>query len=381
MATDTRARPGAAARKPAVTVATFRNDSLFPRIERAVAGILAKGKVVAPIEVLVAMSLLTPEKVEDWRRGRVPYLEQAITCNLTRLSRLLRILRFHAHDLNLVPSMTTYVRWGKGPKQRLRFIRRRPELERPTHSTSLAGQGPLSPAPTPKDFLLTTAPSTREAANRPAPDEPGQAPLIDERALGWCAYQGAAIVGDLSGATIPKTKRGPQIPREVRSSTRQYRATTRELRVNSKNTWISRRGRRRSSPSSTASSPSASCRRARQGSIRELLSSSSNAAHHRPGRQLNFSRRGRSWQVAPDWDRQCPYFQSLAATAETVDFAREVHRVIKDFDKHNGLRHLLGTSSGESRQKAALRAVPTAVNEAERAATGAGPSSKAAAAP
>jgi hypothetical protein len=39
----------------------------------------------------------------------------------TALSRLLRILRFHAHDLNLVPSVIVYRRWGKGPKQALRF--------------------------------------------------------------------------------------------------------------------------------------------------------------------------------------------------------------------------------------------------------------------
>jgi hypothetical protein len=36
----------------------------------------------------------------------VAYLEHVINCNLSRLSRLLRILRFHAHDLNLKPSLT-----------------------------------------------------------------------------------------------------------------------------------------------------------------------------------------------------------------------------------------------------------------------------------
>lgn len=77
-------------------VATFRSDPLFPRIERAVADILATGKVVAPVDVLVRMDLLSREKLEDWRRGRVPYLEGVINCNLTRLSRLLRILQFHA---------------------------------------------------------------------------------------------------------------------------------------------------------------------------------------------------------------------------------------------------------------------------------------------
>jgi hypothetical protein len=106
-----------------VSVASFRADALFPRIERAVAGILANGKVVTPVGVLVAMDLLAPEKLEDWRRGRVPYLERVIHCNLTRLSRLLRILRFHAHDLKLVPSATASMRWGRGPKHRLLFTK------------------------------------------------------------------------------------------------------------------------------------------------------------------------------------------------------------------------------------------------------------------
>ena len=53
----------------------------------------------------------------------MPYLEHAIRCNLTRLSRLLRILRFHAHELNLVPTQAVYRRHGKGPKQALRFTK------------------------------------------------------------------------------------------------------------------------------------------------------------------------------------------------------------------------------------------------------------------
>jgi hypothetical protein len=87
-----------------------------------VAAILEKGKVVTPVDVLVRMGLLTPENLEEWRRGRIPYLEQVIDCNLTRLSRLLRILRLHVHDLNLVPSETVYVCYGNR-RQRLRFTK------------------------------------------------------------------------------------------------------------------------------------------------------------------------------------------------------------------------------------------------------------------
>ena len=87
-----------------------------------------------------------PEHLADWRRGRVAYLEHVINCNLSRLSRLLRMLRFHAHDLNLKPSLTVYKRHGKGPRQQLRFSKTGdPNLEA-AYATHLIrpGQRPLS---------------------------------------------------------------------------------------------------------------------------------------------------------------------------------------------------------------------------------------------
>lgn len=138
-------------KKPTVTVDTYQKDPLYPGIVQAVDAILAHGKVVAPVDVLVRMDLLKPAHLENWRRGRVPYLERVINCNLTRLSRLLRILRFHVHDLRLKPSYTAYMRWGKGPKQRLRFTKSGdPKLEKAyaTHFT-WPGKGPFHP-PAPK---------------------------------------------------------------------------------------------------------------------------------------------------------------------------------------------------------------------------------------
>lgn len=107
----------------AVTVATFRDDPLFPKMSSAVETILERDKVVRPIDVLIGMQLLSRDDLEEWRCGRVPYLEKVIDCNLTRLSRPLRILQFHVHDLNLVPSATVYIRHGSGPKRQLRFTK------------------------------------------------------------------------------------------------------------------------------------------------------------------------------------------------------------------------------------------------------------------
>ena len=123
-----------------VSVDNFRSDPMFPRIERTVAELLAKGNVVAPVDVLIGMGLMRSEHLGEWRRGQIAYLERVITCNLSRVSRVLRILRFHAHDLDLKPSFTVYNGHGKGPKQRLRFSETgHPDLEK-AYATHLIRQ-------------------------------------------------------------------------------------------------------------------------------------------------------------------------------------------------------------------------------------------------
>lgn len=141
------------ARAPTVSIATYRADPLYPRIERAVTAVLAKGKVVAPVDVLIGMDLLTPDQLEDWRRGQVPYLEQVIAGNLVRLSRLLRILRFHAYDLNLRPTATVYRRHGKGARQRLRFTKSGDAKLEEAYATHFVwpGNGPFHPS-RPEEF-------------------------------------------------------------------------------------------------------------------------------------------------------------------------------------------------------------------------------------
>jgi hypothetical protein len=104
-----------------ITLANYRQDPYYARIVKAVVGLLQEKGFVAPLELFIRMDLLSPETVEDWRRGRIPYLERAIRCNLAKASRILRILRMHAHDLDLKPSLTVYKRWTKGSRPLLRF--------------------------------------------------------------------------------------------------------------------------------------------------------------------------------------------------------------------------------------------------------------------
>jgi hypothetical protein len=113
-----------------LTPENYRADPLFSRIERAVLAILSTSEAVAPVDVLVRMGALRARDLEEWRFGRVPFLERVIQGNLSKLRRILRILGFYCHDLNLGASSTAYVRWGKGQRTPLRFTKSgEPRLE------------------------------------------------------------------------------------------------------------------------------------------------------------------------------------------------------------------------------------------------------------
>lgn len=113
-----------------ITQENYKSDRYYPRIVRAVHEILERSDVLTPVEVFIGLDLLSRENLEDWRFGRVPYLEKVLRCNLSRTSRILRILRMHAQDLDLKPSLTVYMKWGKGNRTRLRFSKTgEPKLE------------------------------------------------------------------------------------------------------------------------------------------------------------------------------------------------------------------------------------------------------------
>jgi hypothetical protein len=104
-----------------VTLQNYMTDKYYPKIVKAVDDELKSQNFVAPIRVFLSMGLLEAQDIDNWRKDRVPYLEKVIKCNLAKAGRVLRILRFHAHDLNLKPSVTVYRRETSGGKIPLRF--------------------------------------------------------------------------------------------------------------------------------------------------------------------------------------------------------------------------------------------------------------------
>ena len=103
-----------------VTIDSYKKDKYYPRVVRAVAKILARSDVVAPVDVLIEMGNLSKKNLEAWRAGQVPYLERVFEGNLSKANRILRIIGFHVHDLNMVPSHATY-RATSGRHAALRF--------------------------------------------------------------------------------------------------------------------------------------------------------------------------------------------------------------------------------------------------------------------
>ncbi|NIM10605.1 MAG: hypothetical protein GTO45_01315 [Candidatus Aminicenantes bacterium] len=104
-----------------VTVDNYRKDKYYPRVVRAVAKILQRSNVVAPVDVLLEMGNLSQKNHDAWRRGQVPYLERVFEGNLSKANRILRIIGFHVHDLDMVPRQTVYHQLGSGKNRILRF--------------------------------------------------------------------------------------------------------------------------------------------------------------------------------------------------------------------------------------------------------------------
>jgi len=104
-----------------VTVNTYREDKYYLRVVQAIARVLSKSDVVAPVEVLIEMGNLSKKNHDAWRKGQVPYLERVFEGSLSKANRILSIIGFHVHDLSMVPQHTRYHQWGKGRNHVLQF--------------------------------------------------------------------------------------------------------------------------------------------------------------------------------------------------------------------------------------------------------------------
>lgn len=91
-----------------------------------------------PVDVLMDVGALTKQKYEDWRFGRISYLEKGCTCNLRQLSFIMKQMRIYAKKSGFTPSFCYYKQWGikKNSQKHKNVIplifskSRKPEIER-----------------------------------------------------------------------------------------------------------------------------------------------------------------------------------------------------------------------------------------------------------
>lgn len=96
-------------------------QDLKKRVWKCAGQLFAEKGYVSPVDLLVKMERLTSKQAEDWRFGRIPYLEQVTIGNLAKMNTILLTLREFAKSMELKPSLTVYMSLGKGSKQRLLF--------------------------------------------------------------------------------------------------------------------------------------------------------------------------------------------------------------------------------------------------------------------
>ena len=114
-----------------------KDSELIGKVHSAVYHQCQKRGYAAPAEVLVDIGVPTEQKYEDWRFGKIPYLEQACTCNLWQLSFIMKQIRSYAKKAGLKASFCYYKWWGVKKKHgrkaviHLRFSKSgTPEIEK-----------------------------------------------------------------------------------------------------------------------------------------------------------------------------------------------------------------------------------------------------------
>lgn len=117
----------------------MNNADLIKKVNASMYQQCQRRGYAAPVDVLMDIGILPKQKYEDWRFGKVDYLERVCTANLNKLSSVLHQMRVYAKRADLKPSFCYYKRWGvkkkggqgKKPVIPLRFSKSgNPEIEK-----------------------------------------------------------------------------------------------------------------------------------------------------------------------------------------------------------------------------------------------------------
>ena len=99
----------------------MNNSDLKNKIKLVGKEIIEKKGYLSSIDVLLKLEYLSEKDYENWRFGKVEYLEKVCGVNLKKLSTINKTIKEISGQWNLKKSWTAYNKYGKGKKIRLRF--------------------------------------------------------------------------------------------------------------------------------------------------------------------------------------------------------------------------------------------------------------------
>lgn len=94
----------------------MNNGELTAKVRSAVYHQCRDRGFAAPVDVLMEVGYLSKQDYENWRYGRVDYLERVCKANLSKLSLIMREMRSYAAKAGLKPSFCCYKRCGAKKK-------------------------------------------------------------------------------------------------------------------------------------------------------------------------------------------------------------------------------------------------------------------------
>ena len=97
------------------------NADLDKKVKKLVHSNRFEKGIVCTVDILMQLDYLSKKDYENWRFGRVDYLEKVCNVNLSKLTLINKSIRKHSNDLGLESSWTGYNKYGKGIKHKLRF--------------------------------------------------------------------------------------------------------------------------------------------------------------------------------------------------------------------------------------------------------------------
>lgn len=102
----------------------MNNGEIIGKVHNSMYHQIQKTGMAVPVQVLMDLGVLAASDYENWRFGRVDYLERVCKVNLHKLAFIMKEVRDYASKNNLKPSWTFYKQWGrkgKKPSVKLRF--------------------------------------------------------------------------------------------------------------------------------------------------------------------------------------------------------------------------------------------------------------------